>query len=171
MSSGHHHSTDLPDEEARRILHAAMGNAAFRKRLYDSKYSINRDFDIPYLAGYSKDAKIIYVDRHLPIQLLISGQRIAILPFLVTHERTEKALLDFFDFKYPKAHQVATFAEHKELRSRKISPSLYEKALDPYIKADQHEKIIKVPRDLDFEPYRDSRDDRLLERMKDKMAA
>ena len=155
--------------EAKRILHQAMGNAAFRTRLYDSKYRIDRDFDIPYLAGYSKDGRVIYVDRHLPIQLLIGGRRIAILPYLTTHERTEKALLDFFDFKYTKAHQVATFAEHKELQSQNISPNLYEKALDPYIKADQVEKITRVPLDLDMEPYRDSRDLRLLSRMKDMM--
>lgn len=168
MSTGHQHAGKMPLEEAKRLLHMAMGNASFRTRLFDSKYRIDRDFDIPYLAGYSKDGRVIYVDRHLPIQLLIGGVRIAILPYLTTHERTEKALLDFFDFRYTKAHLVATFAEHKELRSRNVNPILYEHALDPYIKADQHEKILKVPKDLDFEPYRDSRDLRLLERMRDK---
>lgn len=169
MSTGHQHAGKMDPDEAKKILHMAMGNAAFRTRLYDSKYRIDRDFDVPYVAGYSKDAKTIYIDRHLPIILLIGGRRIAIIPYIVTHERTEKALLDFFDFNYSKAHKVATFAEHRELRSQNVSPNLYEKALDPYIKADQHEKILKVPKDLDMEPYRDSRDLRLLERMRDKM--
>lgn len=168
MSTGHQHAGKMEPEEAKKILHAAMGNAGFRKRLYDSKYRIDREYDVPYLAGYSEDAKVIYIDRHLPIQLLIAGIRVAIIPYIVTHERTEKALLDFFDYKYSKAHKVATFAEHKELKSRGINPVLYEHALDPYIKADQHEKILKVPANLDLKPYRDSRDLRLLERMRDK---
>lgn len=169
MSSGHFHADHLDPVEAKRILHQAMGNAAFRERIYDSKYRIDRDFDIPYLAGYSKDGRVIYVDRHLPIQLLIGGRRIAILPYLTIHERTEKALLDFLDFKYLRAHQIATYVEHRDLKRMHVSPNLYEKALDPYIKADQHEKITRVPRNLDLEPYRDSRDLKLLGRMKDKM--
>ncbi len=27
---------------------------------------LDRKHDIPYLAGYSKDGKIIYIDRHMP---------------------------------------------------------------------------------------------------------
>jgi hypothetical protein len=169
LSSGHFHASHLNEADASRLYQKAIGHAAIRERIYDSKYTINRDYDIPYLAGYSVDARTIYIDRHLPNQLLIGGRRIAILPFLSIHERTEKALLDFLDYKYEKAHQIATFIEHRDLKRAGIKPSLYEKALDPYIKADQHEKITKIPRNLDLKPYRDSRDLRLLERMKDMM--
>lgn len=130
---------------------------------------MDRDYDIPYLAGYSRSGKIVYVDRHVPMQLLVAGRRLNILPFLIVHERTEKALMDFLDYDYPEAHQIATYAEHHELRKMSVTPSSYERALDPYITADRHEKITKVPIDLDLKPYRDSRDLKLLQRMQDKM--
>ena len=28
--------------------------------------SVNRDYDVPYIAGYSVDGKTIFIDRHLP---------------------------------------------------------------------------------------------------------
>ena len=37
--------------------------------------SIDREHDIPYLAGYSLDGKRIYIDRHLPPMLPLSRPR------------------------------------------------------------------------------------------------
>lgn len=167
MSSGHHH-TDLTGVSQQRLAEL-LRQPNIHKRLFDSRYSINRDFDIPYLAGYSKDGRIVYIDRHLPVTLVIGGKRVHVFPFLTTHERTEKALLDFAGMRYNEAHQYATLAEHRELSSKGVSPVLYEKALDPYIKADQHEKIVKVPSELDFRPYKDSNDIALLTRMRGKL--
>lgn len=168
MSSGHFHSSDLPEAEAKSALAQAYRNRRFWEWMKGERFRIDRDFDIPYLAGYSRSGKIIYADRHLPMSLVVAGKRVNILPFLIVHERTEKALMDFLEYDYTEAHQVATYAEHLELKRMHISPSAYERALDPYIKADQHEKITKVPIDLDLKPYRDSRDLRLLQRMADK---
>jgi hypothetical protein len=140
-------------------------------RLYDTKFSLNRDYDIPYLAGYSKDGRIVYIDRHLPTSLRIGGRLVHIFPFLIVHERTEKALLDFAGMRYNEAHELATLAEHKELERHGVSSTLYEKALDPYIKADQHEKIQRIPAELDFRPYKDSNDYKLIQRMNEKLVA
>ena len=169
MSSGHFH-TDLKNEAATRAeLAQLLRQPKIYARLFDSKFRINRDFDIPYVAGYSKDGRVIYIDRHLPISLVIGSRRVHVFPFLITHERTEKALLDLAGMRYNEAHKYATMAEHKELNKAGISPVLYERALDPYIKADQHEKIVRVPMDLDMRPYRDSNDIALLNRMRDKI--
>ncbi len=171
MSSGHRHTTFKDIKASRAELARCLHLSDVRRRLYDTKFSLNRDFDIPYLAGYSKDGRIVYIDQHLPTSLRIGGRLVHIFPFLIVHERTEKALLDFARMRYNEAHELATLAEHKELERHGVSATLYEKALDPYIKADQHEKIQKIPADLDFRPYKDSNDAKLIMRMQEKMAA
>ena len=170
MSSGHFHSSDLSPNEARQALSKAYSNKRFWNWMKGERFRVDRDFDIPYLAGYSKSGKIIYVDRHVPMSLVIAGRRVNILPFLIVHERTEKALMDFLDYDYYEAHPLATYAEHVELKKMNISPSAYERALDPYIKADLHQKITKVPAELDLKPYRDSRDLKLIARMQEHLA-
>ncbi|MER8792209.1 hypothetical protein NKH71_30940 [Mesorhizobium sp. M0983] len=35
-------------------------------RALHRRVQIVHDFDIPYIAGYSKDGKTIYIDRHMP---------------------------------------------------------------------------------------------------------
>jgi len=168
MSSGHRH-IHVDHEWAKKEYHAALGSEKFRSYLFDSKFKISRDYDIPYVAGYSKDGRVVFIDRHLPMQLRIGGTSVSILPFIITHERTEKGLIDFLGLDYDDAHKVATWREHKELVKAHRSPTLYERALDPYIKADQHEKIRSVPETLDLKPYRDSGDIALLNHMKEKM--
>lgn len=168
MSSGHRH-TRVDHDWAKKEYYAALGSAPFRAYLFDTKYRINRDFDIPYVAGYSKDARTVYIDRHLPLKIRFGGDSVAILPFLIEHERVEKGLIDIFKMGYNEAHHIATWAEERLLKKAKRSPTLYEKALDPYIKADEHEKIKKVPKDLDLKPYRDSGDYALIAHMEEKM--
>ena len=36
--------------------------------------NLDRKHDIPYLAGYSKDGKIIYIDRHMPQTFRYQGR-------------------------------------------------------------------------------------------------
>lgn len=169
MSVGHFHADRMPEAEAKALLTQAYRNKQFWNRMKADSFRVDRDFDIPYLAGYSKSGRIIYIDRHVPMSLVVGGKRLNIMPFLIIHERTEKALIDFMGMYYPIAHQIATFAEHYEIKKMRVSPRNYEKALDPYIKADAHEKITKVPADLDLHPYRDSKDFKLIQRMQAKM--
>ena len=51
---------------------------------------VNRSYDIPYLAGYSKDGSTIFIDRHLPRTLRVLTRKVRIDPFLMTHEIVEK---------------------------------------------------------------------------------
>ena len=55
---------------------------------------LDRRHDIPYLAGYSKNGKTIYIDRHMPKSFLFRGRRIKIDRFLILHEAVEKTLMD-----------------------------------------------------------------------------
>jgi hypothetical protein len=72
---------------------------------------LDRRHDIPYLAGYSKNGKTIYIDRHMPKSFLVRGRRIKIDRFLILHEAVEKTLMDHLGLRYLHAHQIATRAE------------------------------------------------------------
>ena len=158
MSTGDHHAGArghqsfllvdrcLKDPEVRRLLH--------RHELLDDNY------DIPYLAGYSTDGKIIYVDRHLPEKLEYhhDGRQRDYDPrrFLIDHESMEKALIDAFGWRYAHAHEAATAYERRHVLQSGLLWQPYQDAYRPYIKADEHEKLKKVPAELDLTPYEDS---------------
>src|SRR6516165_7240998 len=52
--------------------------------------NFDRDHDIPYLAGYSRDGKTIYIDRHMPPSFRYRGRDIDTDRFLILHEEVEK---------------------------------------------------------------------------------
>lgn len=163
MSSGHRAS---PRAVTAAELNAVLKNQDVRARL-SQKPTINRSYDIPYLAGYSTDARTIYIDRHLPVQnIKIAGRSVNVLPFLLRHETVEKALIDLRGFKYAEAHAYATAAEEKLVRDAGINSDAYEHAIAPYIKADEHDRIRSAPPDLDLEPYHDSHDEQLLRKLR-----
>jgi hypothetical protein len=52
---------------------------SLRKRV-----KIDHSYDIPYIAGYSKDGRTIYLDRHLPRSFRSWTSRVYVTPYLVT---------------------------------------------------------------------------------------
>src|SRR5712691_2023601 len=56
--------------------------------------TLDRKHDIPYLAGYSKDGKTIYIDRHMPSSFRYDGRDINTDRYLILHEEVEKTLID-----------------------------------------------------------------------------
>ena len=72
---------------------------------------LDRSHDVPYLAGYSRDGKTIYIDRHLPKSFRYRGRDIEVDRYLILHEEVEKTLIDQLDLHYLHAHQIATRAE------------------------------------------------------------
>jgi hypothetical protein len=147
----------LKDPEVRRLL--------YRYEHLDDGY------DIPYLAGYSTDGKTIYIDRHLPEMLSYhhDGRQREYDPrrFLIDHESMEKALIDAFGWRYEHAHDVATAYERRHVLEAGLLWQPYQEAYRPYIKADEHERLKKVPAELDLTPYED--DPRLLHHLQKKM--
>ena len=77
----------------------------------------DRDHDIPYLAGYSRDGKTIYIDRHMPKSFRVRGRVIETDRFLILHEEVEKTLIDQLNLHYLHAHQIATRAEQAAVRA------------------------------------------------------
>jgi hypothetical protein len=126
---------------------------------------LDRNHDIPYLAGYSKNGKTIYIDRHMPKSFLFRRRRIKTDRYLILHEAVEKTLMDHLGLRYLHAHQIATRAEQAAVRAAGISWDAYDRFMRMYVKSIGDERLSKVPRDLDLKPYRDERDNELLRRI------
>ena len=128
---------------------------------------IDRKHDIPYLAGYSRDGKTIYIDRHMPKAMTYAGREIDTDRYLILHEEVEKALIDQLNLHYLHAHQIATRAEQAAVRAAGIRWRDYDRFMQKYVKRIGDERLSKVPADLDLKPYRDEHDDDLVRRMLD----
>lgn len=126
---------------------------------------LDRQYDIPYLAGYSRNGKTIYIDRDMPKSFLFRGRRIKVDRFLILHEAVEKTLMDHLGLRYLHAHQIATRAEQAAVRASGISWHAYDRFMRVCVKSIGDARVTKIPRDLDLKPYRDEHDDKLLHRM------
>src|SRR5258708_35564420 len=132
--------------------------------------TLDRKHDIPYLAGYSKDGKTIYIDRHMPSSFRYDGRDINTDRYLILHEEVEKTLIDQLNLHYLHAHQIATRAEEAAVRAAGIGWRVYDRFMQKNVKKIGDERLKKVPADLDLKPYRDEHDDELLQRMADCVA-
>jgi hypothetical protein len=128
---------------------------------------LDRDHDIPYLAGYSVDGKTIYIDRHMPRVMKYRGREVDTDRFLILHEEVEKTLIDQLGLHYLHAHQIATRAEEAAIRAAGLKWRDYDRFMQKYVKRIGDERLTKVPADLDLKPYRDEHDWDLLKHMVD----
>ena len=141
------------------ILKRIKNDPRFKVRLAKiSTTPIIKKYDIPYLCGYAKNAKHVYFDRHLNLNW--KGHDLS--NFLRIHELAEKAILDIFKFKYPKAHHFASYFERVAVEDAGLDWDEYQRHLKPYIKNISKENLTIVPRDLDLEPYIDEKDKKLM---------
>ena len=128
---------------------------------------LDRTHDIPYLAGYSRDGKTIYIDRHMPKTMTYDGREIDTDCYLILHEEVEKTLIDQLNLHYLHAHQIASRAEQAAVRAAGIRWRDYDRFMQKNVKHIGDEKLKKVPTDLDLKPYRDEHDYDLVQRMLD----
>jgi hypothetical protein len=126
---------------------------------------LDRDHDIPYLAGYSVDGTVIYIDRHMPEGFEYRGRTVETDRFLILHEEVEKTMIDRLNLHYLHAHQIAARAEQAAVRACGINWCDYDDFMQDNVKHIGDERLSKVPADLDLKPYRDEHDTELLERM------
>lgn len=155
MAAGHDHPDWVSADTAK--LKRFMEDPAVQQYRWSHFSLTNQDHDLPYLAGYSKDGNTIYFDRHLPeqIDIIVDGRKWTIDPrdFVRIHEQTEKTLIDVRNLRYGPAHSLANAAERRAVLARGIPWIPYNEALDPFIKADEIERLKSVPADLDMRPY------------------
>jgi hypothetical protein len=102
-----HKSEDVDDEVLLDVVRA------LRRRVR----IVSREYDVPYIAGYSKDGHTVFIDRHLPHSFRWLTKTVRVDPFLLTHEIVEKALLDELRLHYLHAHQIATRAERDAVKA------------------------------------------------------
>lgn len=145
-----------------RMLRHAL-NAILRR------VALDRSHDVPYLAGYSRDARTIYIDRHLPASFITRSRRVRVDQYLILHEAIEKTLLDQLGLAYQHAHQIALRTEQAAVRGAGISWQDYDRFMQSHITEAGDETITKLPLDLDIKPYRDEHDSALLDRMQKAM--
>ena len=120
---------------------------------------IDRTFDVPYLAGSSRDGSVVYIDRHLPEFLEYKGQKYNVLPLFVFHERTEYAIERGLNCPYQYAHQLVLRNEREGLAATlKIPWKVYDDFCQEWIKFADDEKLQRIPWDLDIKPYEDEDD-------------
>lgn len=165
-------------------------------RLMRRPFTINtRDWDIPYLAGYSGDGRTIFIDRDIG-KWMWEDRPEPSSPFLVLHEHSEKSTADAVraaaerelqrllilmrmehadDQLYYHCHGIATFLEEYAVRSRFGDDGLksYNTFMGGQVKRAGSELIRRVPQTLDMLPYggEDPTDIRLRSEMEQKMAA
>jgi hypothetical protein len=150
------------------LVSASMLSLAVAAILQRKK--LDRSFDIPYLAGYSRDGRTIYIDRHVPRSFTARGRRVKVDPFLILHESVEKAILDELHLHYQHAHQIALRAEEAAVRAAGVSWREYDRFMQRHIKEADDEQLARIPADLDIKPYRDEHDMQLLHRMQRQIA-
>lgn len=138
------------------------------KRAFDRPFTIDRTHTIPYIAGYSRDGRTIYIDRDFPPRMMIADYTFDPEPFVVLHERVEKAFLDSRNIKYQTAHaDYAVQAEHAALKAAGFTPkdiASYDGKMNALSKATAARPASKVPVDLDKTPYRDTKNMAVLSR-------
>ena len=160
--SGHH--KDSNDT----LVNGRMLIAAIKEVL--AQVHLDRDHDIPYLAGYSVDGSKIYIDRHLQkVFTDHQGHQHEVDKFLVLHETVEKAMIDCRKLHYQHAHQIALRAEEAAVRAAGIEWRDYDRFMQQWIKRADSGKITRVPMNLDLTPYLDENDGELIKVMQKAM--
>lgn len=151
-----HKSEDIQDD----VLIDVVGAIRRRVRI------VNRDYDIPYIAGYSQDGHTIFIDRHLPRTFRWLTKTVRVEPFLMTHEIVEKALLDELRLHYLHAHQIAVRIERDAVKATGVPWwGIYQRFMKKYEKPIEEERLVHVPPGLDLTPYSDEKDFALLRRL------
>lgn len=150
-----HQSEDIDDTVLLDVVQA------LRRRVT----KIDKTYDIPYIAGYSRDGRTIFIDRHLPKTFSYWGKKVRVEPFVLTHEIVEKALLDELRLHYLHAHQIAIRTERAAVEAAGVSWRAYNRFTKKYEKPIEEEKLQRVPKSLDLTPYRDEKDFALLSRL------
>ena len=161
MSGRHKDSNDT-------LVNSRMLIASIKEVL--GKVNLDRDHDIPYLAGYAVDCSKIYIDRHL--QKVFTdhlGHQHEVDKFLILHETAEKAMIDTWKLHYQHAHQIALRAEEAAVRAAGIEWRDYDRFMQQWIKRADSAQITRVPKNLDLTPYLDENDHDLIKVMQKAM--
>jgi hypothetical protein len=133
--------------------------------IYKIKH-INRDYDIPDVAGYSKDRETIYIDKSMPEGFKAkSGKYYETDKYLCIHEFIEDSCIQN-GLKYQPAHQLALMAEENAVRLDGLPVEEYNDFMFAQIRRIEDKKgKLNIPKDLDATPYKDEQQNKVLKQM------
>lgn len=100
---------------------------------------------IPLTGGSSKNGRVYYEDPNVPVKLR---------PFVMWHERTEKAFRDVLKMDYDRAHELATCAERVLVESKGLNWEEYKREIGKVVRHDETESKTNLPPDLDRVPMK-----------------
>ena len=110
--------------------------------------NINRDHDVPYLAGSSKDGGTTFIDKRIPQTINLDGKVVDPSKYLNVHEQTEHALMEYGKMPYKQAHSIATDKEKAAVQGDGLDWKKYEETLNGYAKGTEDEDPENPPKDL-----------------------
>ncbi len=157
MSAGHtaHRHDDLP----KRLEAYLTPHFLARVEKLVKRAKIVTGYDNPYLVGRSTDMRRLYPDNDLPEFIKAGGKKVDVYATTARHECAEWLLMTEDGLDYLPAHRVATRVERDYVEEKygNIWKS-YCAELDDYIKSAEHEKVRRVPLDLDLRMFEDEDD-------------
>ena len=117
-------------------------------------YTVNREYDVPYGAGTSKDGKIIYIDQRLPETVDDGhGVKINLNESLPQHEYPEYIQMRR-GVSYSDAHTHYANPSEKEYVERQGGNwKGYDKNVQELVRKIEHSPNPKLPPDLYLKPY------------------
>ena len=116
---------------------------------------INREHDVPYLAGSSNAGGVTYIDRSIPPKVKIGRKNVDVAKYLNIHEQTEHALMIEGKMPYEAAHRIATEHEIAAVKADGINVQKYNDFMAGHLKKTEAEvgKPVNPPPDLYTKPY------------------
>jgi len=102
----------------------------WRKAIRDGKRiaktaAINREYDIPYLAGAHVSKPMFFIDRHVPKGFRDGDKYVSVDKYLAIHEFVERELMKQDGLPYFKgksaAHKIATDQEMAQVKADGVS--------------------------------------------------
>ena len=153
------------DDPSEVVIHDASGKvvdeAEWKRRALvksikaaASAPKINREFDVPYLAGSSNDGKTVYIDKRVPHQLDIKGKTFDPAPALAAHEQAEhRAMMK--GKSYTAAHREDGLpVERKVVEASGIDWASYQEQMHKLVEnVTEPESAKHPPPDLYLKPY------------------
>lgn len=155
---------EQPPEPATKLAKAMLAHQRALGALLRKGMPVNREFDIPYGFGISKDGGTIYADKDMPEVMDVDGVPVDLNETCSTHEITEFSHCKDGD-PYLQGHQKADEAEHALVARQGADPARYETLLEPfcdYAYAKAKAGKARTPPDLANYPYIESGEEHLL---------
>jgi len=146
MSAGHHHRSQRHTPALIREFHRLLDDPRVREYLA-APYRVSYSYDIPLTGGSNIKGNVIYIDPDVPKSLR---------PYVIWHERYEKAFREAKRMGYNRAHELATVGERLHVEADKRDWTGYKKAIAGPVRGNEKRGKTKVPPDIDPGPYKAS---------------